>query len=152
MQLFRAYISCERREQVAINPIVYFATEHLEVLTLNQCCCCFAEDLDFFVSFTSLKCLNLSQCRNIDPIAMLTFFENNRGIESFTCDSEFFLYPELLRLLPNLEKLSLRYHSGYMPQNSLSMLSSLRHLTLLCWNENVNDILEDLAQINILEN
>lgn len=122
---------------------------HLEMLTLNHCS--IAKDAEFFGTSENLKSLNLFRCSDIEKIAMKECFENNRGIKSFTCDSQLIFYPQLLQLIPNVERLSLRYHSKHMKLNSLSKLQSLRHLTLLCWDENVNDILTELAKINILE-
>lgn len=125
------------------------ATDTMKVLTLNNCS--IANDVDFFGVTENLKCLNLVRCRDMKNIAVKKCFEKNIGIESFSCDNQFHFFPQLLHLLPNLKKLSLVYHSRHMKLDSLSKLQSLRHLTLHCFDENVNDILTDLRKNNILE-
>lgn len=136
-------------KQLINNPFAQIYAEHLEVLTLNQCS--LANDEDFFDSYTNLKCLNLIKCREIKLIAVKKCFERNRDITSFVCDIQYFFDPKLLQLLPSLEKLSLRYNSQYMELDVLSKLTSLRHLTLHCWMENVNDVLAHLGKANQLE-
>lgn len=136
------------RKRFANNPIVHFATKPLKMLTLNQCCT--DKDQYFFDAFTGLKYFNLFRCRNVALMSIRKCFINNQEIESFTSDSQFFVVPKLLELLPNLERLSVRFHKRLRELNWLS-LSSLRHFTLTCWNENVNVILDDLAQMNILK-
>lgn len=138
------------RTQVGNNPFGSNATDNLEVLTLDNCS--IENDVDFFDNFTGLKCLNLLRCRGIQNVALKKCFQNNQGINSFTtCDMPLLDYSRLLQLLPNLERLSLRYNSRHMKLKSLSKLQSLRHLTLRCFDDDVNDILTDLAKINILE-
>lgn len=131
------------------NPFNHISNEHLEMLTLNSCY--LANDDNFFEAHKNLKCLNFNRCQTIEAIAIKKCFENNREIKSFTCDSQFIFVAELLQLLPNLERLSLRYISRFMKLNSLSKLQSLRHLTLICWDDNVNRTLSNLAKLNILE-
>ena len=131
------------------HPFAHIATDHLQMLTLNQCS--LEEDVHFFDGYTKLKYLNLNKCRKVDIISMKKCFERNQGITSFVCNVQYFFYPTLLQLLPNLKKLNLRYNSRYMELGVLSKLESLRHLTLVCFLENVNDALVALAKVNRLE-
>lgn len=133
------------------DPFVHTSTENLEVLTLNMCHV--AKDEDFFEAYKNLKSVNFNWCQNVEAIAIQKCFKNNQGIRSFTYESQFIFAPRLLQLLPNLERLSLRYNGKYMKLNTLSKLQSLRHLTLVCDRlaENVNDVLADLAKTKILK-
>jgi hypothetical protein len=135
-------------QTVANNPFVNFANEELEVLTLNQCS--FANDIGFFDAYKNLKCVNLFKCRNITAIKRC--FENNSGVYSFTCNYDYFVFPKsVVKLLPNLERLSLRYNAQVMKLEMLSKLPSLRRLSLLCGGDNVNDVLAALLKSNCLE-
>lgn len=147
-QLQRLTLKGFHREIIGNNPFAS-VIDNLEVLSLQNCC--LADDEDFFGDSKNLKSLNLLGCRGVQNITLKNCFEKNEGITSFTCDTPQLFYPRLLLLLPKLERVSLRYSSRHMHLNMLSKLQSLRHLTLRCWDENVNDILADLAKTNILE-
>ena len=131
------------------SPLNRIVTKHLEMLTLNRCC--LANDADFFDGYEKLKYLNLIECQKIELVAMKKCFERNPEITSFVCNIQHFFHPTLLQLLPNLEKLSLRYNSRYMKLDVLSQLRSLGHLTLVCLMQNVNDVLADLGTVDRLE-
>lgn len=132
------------------NIFANFAAEDVEMLTLNHCS--LANDEDIFDSYKKLKYLNLIKCQEVNLCAMKKCFERNQEITSLVCNIQTALFcPILLDLLPNLERLSLRYISKFMKLDVLSRLKSLRHLTLLCWMENVNDLLVYLAEAEHLE-
>lgn len=146
-QLRSLHITGFDRKAVEMN-LLCVVPNHLETLTLDRCS--IARDESFFQTTKNLKCLNMIHCRHMTNIAMNVAFENNQGIESFVCVSRYLSYTQLLQRLPNLERTMIDY-SRHVELNSLSNLKSLRHFTLFAYGRNVNEILIDLAKINILE-
>lgn len=138
-----------KRRNFRGNPFINFGNKQLEVLTLSQCS--LGNDVFFFDGYKSLHSLNVYHCLDLNFMAMAICFQNNPGMKSFTCNSQYFPYPNMLLLLPNLERLSLLYHSQRMTLDILSKLPSLRYLTLLCSGDNVNDLLAHLEKSNQLE-
>lgn len=131
------------------NPFINFGNRQLEELTLNKCS--LAYDVNFFDGYKELKSFNMFDCNEMHFAAIDSCFKNNPGINSFTCNDQYFQIPQLLMLLPNLERLSLRYHRRYMTLDMLSVLPSLRYLTLICSGSNANDVLAELGKSNRLE-
>lgn len=129
------------------------AADTFEELTLSYCH--LEKDDDFFnnLNCLNLKSLKIMNCTDVSDIAIEQCFLNNQGIKSFVCDSPSLMYRHLLRRLPNLERVELRYDSRLMNLSFVTRLNSLRSLTLHCenGNENNNSILSELATISGLE-
>ncbi len=121
----------------------------LESLTLAHCSFTYGEDI--FKSITTLKSLNIVNCSGVSNVAMKNCLMNNQEINSFLCDSQTLKYNELLPLLPNLERVALHHNRSNFDSSLLLKLKSLRSLTLHCNNENVNDVLTDLAKRKDIE-
>jgi hypothetical protein len=121
----------------------------LEMLSLSGC---FLEnDADFFDTFKNLKCLSISECRDVSIIAMRKCIENNPGITSFTCDEEYLNYSSLLSLLPNLERLCLDIDNRHLEFMFLTKLNKVQSLTLFCAYTSANNILTNLLELNVLQ-
>ncbi|XP_037051353.1 uncharacterized protein LOC119085675 [Bradysia coprophila] len=135
-------------EKFQCNPFANFGNGKLEELTLNECS--LANEISFFDGYRNLKSFNIFNCEDMNVFAIQRCFKINRLI-SFTCNDQFFQVPQMLTLLPTLERLSLRYNHSHMTLDMLSQLPSLRCLTLLCDHDNINDVLADLGKSNRLE-
>lgn len=137
------------RKKFRCNPFINFGNRQLEELTLKKCS--LANDINFFDGYKELKSFNMFDCYEMHVAAIDRCFKNNPGMNSFTCNDQYFQIPQMLLLLPNLERLSLRYHRRHMALDMLSVLPSLRYLTLLCSDSNANDVLAELGKSNRLE-
>lgn len=108
------------------------------------------KEIAVFRGYTNLHSLNIFHSSEMSD-ACEVLFRNNRLITSFTCDDMYFPM-DLLLSLRNLERLLISSHSSFMCLHVLPSLSALRHLTLICQDndiEHINNVLQELGSSHL---